>query len=144
MDDELRSEEYIGRAGNFITMLKRSMESGVGVNWSVASQQLRDLFYQTHKDGVSQGQKLSLFHQQEKDALVRALDRLMVIAEKQAFENSAQQQSKVLNGLHEQLVTTFRNVVVESLDLSSVKLDLMAKNFVDHLKKLGDEVKNNG
>jgi len=133
--------EYMNRGKNFLSTLRRSVESSTAINWTVMGTMLGDLFYQTHQDGVALGSEVAVFHRQEKKALEGALTRLLEMGAEQAKKNAAKHKRMALQALETELTARFHTVVVDSLDLSGKKLDLLVGKFVTSLVELTEELK---
>lgn len=137
----MSSREYMNRGDNFLLILQRSVESGTDVNWKLHATTLGDLFYQTHRDGVESGEQLGKFRQQENTMMERGLDRLLEMGAQLARRKIAGHKVKALKDLEADLLACFREVVIDSLDLSGKKLDRIMEKFIDKLGVLTETLK---
>jgi hypothetical protein len=133
--------EYVNRAKNFMSIVRRSVESGTTISWPVLENQLSDLFYQTHRDGVAQGDQSHTFRRQETEALKDALSRLLAMGAEQAEREADEHKLMALQSLSESLSGCFRDVVEDSLDLSKAKVNGLVEKYASRLGQLMDELK---
>jgi hypothetical protein len=127
--------EHLSRGKNFLETLRRSVESGTDINWSLMEQNLTNLFYQTHQDGVSVGSDMQKIRKMELNMMKGALDRLLEMGASLARRKLAGHKVTALEDLESELTACFREVVIDSLDLSGKKLDRIMEKFI---RKLGD------
>jgi hypothetical protein len=135
------SDDYLNRGDNFLETMKRSIDSGTTINWSMLTQQLRELFYTTHRDGVQSGEQLGKMRAAENTMMERALDRLLEMGAVLARRKKAGHKVKALEDLESELTACFREVVIDSLDLSGKKLDRIMEKFIRKLGDLTDDLK---
>jgi len=137
----MSSREYMNRGDNFLSTLQRSVESGTDINWKLMGTQLGDLFYQTHRDGVESGEQLGKLRAQENTMIQRALDRMLEMGSQLARRKIAGNKVKALEELESELLACFREVVIDSLDLSGKKLDRIMDKFISKLGDLTETLK---
>lgn len=135
------SDDYLNRGNNFLESLKRSVDSGTDVNWTMLTQQLRELFYTTHRDGVKSGEQMAKFREAENTMMQNALDRLLEMGARLARRKLAGHKVKALEDLESELTACFREVVIDSLDLSGKKLDRIMEKFIGKLGDLTEDLK---
>jgi hypothetical protein len=135
------SDDYLNRGNNFLSALQRSIESGTTINWTLLTTQLRELFYQTHRDGVQSGEQLGRLRAAENSMMKTALDRLLEMGAQLARRKIAGHKFKALEDLESEINACFREVVIDSLDLSGKKLDRLMDKFVKRLGDLTEDLK---
>jgi hypothetical protein len=135
------SDDYLNRGNNFLSTLERSIESGTVLNWSLLTTQLRELFYQTHRDGVQSGQQMAKIREVENTMMRNALDRLLEMGAQLARRKIAGHKFKALEDLESEINACFREVVIDSLDLSGKKLDRIMDKFTSKLGDLTEDLK---
>ncbi len=135
------SREYMNRGDNFLSTLRRSVESGTDISWKLMATQLGDLFYQTHRDGVEAGEKLGQLREHENQMMQRALTRLLEMGEGLVRRKIAGHKVTALVALEAELAACFREVVIDSLDLSGKKLDRLMEKFIQAIGQLTEDLK---
>lgn len=129
------------RGDNCLSTIRRSVEAGTTINWNLMGTQLTQLFYQTFQDGMNSGQQLHQFKRQENEMMQSALDRLLEMGAALGRQKKATNKVEALEDLEVELLSCFREVVIDSLDLSGKKLDRLMDKFTKALCLLTEDVK---
>lgn len=135
------SDDYLRRGDNFLETMKRSIDSGTDINWRLLTTQLRDLFYTTHREGVISGEQLGKIRAAENTMMERGLARLLEMGADLAHRKIAGHKFKAMEDLESEINACFREVVIDSLDLSGKKLDRIMEKFIHKLSDLTEDLK---